>query len=323
MGLGTGLLPLQTAAPEARRPLVAIVGPTAAGKSALAMALARRFDAEIISADSRQVFRYMDVGTAKPTKAEQAATRHHLIDVVDPDDPFTLAEYQYLAYAAIDAVHARARLPLLVGGTGLYVRAVLQGLTIPEVAPNPALRTELEQVAAELGHDTLLERLREIDPVSAERIDSRNVRRVIRAIEVHQATGHAFSSFQQAHPPPYEVLKIGVDLPRPVLYETIDARIDRWLGGGLIEETQRLLEMGYTPDLPSMTGIGYRQIARYLAGGCSLDEAERDMKHATHRFARHQYAWFRPRDETIRWLRGHDQAESLRVASSLIDRIGR
>ena len=284
------------------RPLVAIVGPTAIGKTALALSLAEQFPVEVVSADSRQVYRSMDIGTAKPSPQEREQVRHWLIDVVDPDESFTLAQYQRLAYEAIEDIHSRGKLPLLVGGTGLYVRAVLDGLRIPEVAPNPSLRGELEDQAEREGCLALHGRLRELDLAAAERIDARNVRRVIRALEVCYALGRPISEEQSAVPPPYRQLRIGLASPREQLYQRIDTRIDAMIQAGLVPEVQRLMAKGYHQDLPSMSGLGYRQIGQYLRGEIQLAESVALIRRDTRRFVRQQGNWFRANDPAIEWF---------------------
>jgi tRNA dimethylallyltransferase len=291
-------------------PLVVIVGPTAAGKSALALRLAQQFGGEIVSADSRQIYRQMDVGTAKPSPEEQALVPHHMIDVVDPDGEYTLAHFQAAAYRAIAEIHARGRLPLLVGGTGLYVRAVVEGLRIPAVPPQPDLRAALEARARAEGHEALLADLAARDPLAAARIDPRNIRRVIRAIEVCEVSGRPFSSFQESDPPPYRVLTLGVRADREALYARIDARVDAMIAAGLVAENERLVARGYGYDLPAMSGLGYRQIGMYLRGEIALPRAIEILKFETHRFARQQHAWFRESDPRITWLAPdeHDKA---------------
>jgi len=295
--------------------LFAIVGPTAVGKTALAIELAQRFDGEIISADSRQIYRRMDIGTAKPTRQEQSRAPHHLIDIVAPDEPYTLADYQAQAYAAIDGILARGKQPFLVGGTGLYVRAVVEGLRIPRVPPNEELRAQL---ALEDGA-ALYERLRALDPDAATRIDPRNVRRTIRALEVCLTTGAKFSELGRASPPPYPVTQVGLTLPRPELYARIDARVEQMVADGLVAEVETLAALGYGCKLPSMSGLGYREIGAYLRGEVSLDEAVANIKRNTRDFVRRQYAWFRLRDERIRWFEG-TQVEN--VAGFIAERCG-
>ena len=286
--------------------MLAIVGPTAVGKTALSIELARRFDGEIVSADSRQIYRHMDIGTAKATPEEQAAAPHHLIDVVDPDEELTLSHYRRLATEAVADIAARGRLPILVGGTGLYVRALLEGWTVPEVPPRPAVRRALEERAEREGHEALHRRLAEVDPAAAARIDSRNVRRVIRALEVYQATGEPISALQRKEPPGYRVFTIGLTMPRADLYRRIDERVDRMVEAGLVGEVRDLLARGYERgqgrDLPAMSGLGYRQIGQYLRGEVSLEEAIALIKRHTRRFVRQQYNWFRLSDPTIHWV---------------------
>jgi tRNA dimethylallyltransferase len=272
------------------------------GKTELSLALCERVGGEVVSADSRQIYRGMDIGTAKATPAEQARAPHHLIDIVNPDQVLTLAEYQARAYAAIDAIRGRGHLPMLVGGTGQYVAAVIEGWRIPEVAPQPHLRAELEAQAAAAGSEALHARLAGLDPLAAARIDHRNVRRVIRALEVCLATGRPISSLQGKEPPPFDITTIGVTRPRPVLYERIDRRVDAMIAAGLVDEVRRLVDAGYGWELPAMTGLGYRQIGQHLRGEVTLDEASALVKKGTRRFVQQQYNWFRLDDPTIRWV---------------------
>jgi tRNA dimethylallyltransferase len=282
--------------------LVTIVGPTAAGKTELSLELAESVDGEIISADSRLVYRGMNIGTAKPTLAQRTRVPHHLIDIVDPDDVLTLAQYQRRAYASIDAVTGRGRQPILVGGTGQYVRAVVEGWGIPEVPPDHGLRAELEEYAGHHGAAALHTRLSKLDPIAASRIDLRNVRRVIRALEVTLLAGRPISELQAKSAPPYLILQIGLTRPRPVLYERIDARIDRMLASGLLEEVQRLALAGYGWDLPAMSGLGYRQIGLHLQGKATLEEATQFIRRDTRRLVRQQGTWFRLADPHIHWF---------------------
>ena len=275
------------------RPLVVILGPTAAGKTALSLDLAERFGGEIVGADSRQIYREMDIGTAKPTPAEQARVPHHLIDRVTPDTSYSAAEYQRDAYAVIDAIHGRGRVPFLVGGTLLYVRAVTEGLRMPAVPPDPAVRAELETVLATQGREELFRRLQALDPATATVIDANNPRRLLRALEIVLTTGQSKLALEGADPPPYTMLQIGVEWPRPVLYARIDRRVEEMVAAGLAEETQRLLAAGYDPRLPSMTSLGYREMTAYLAGGMTLAQATARIQLETHRFVRRQYTWFR------------------------------
>jgi len=283
-------------------PLLVVVGPTGVGKTALSLKLARRLECEIVSADSRQIYRSMDIGTAKASPSERAQVPHHLLNLAEPDQVITLAEYQTLAYQAVDDILEHGRLPILVGGSGLYVRAVVEGWTVPRVPPNPALREELARVAEEQGIQALHSRLAKIDPQAAQKIDPRNVRRVIRALEVYEGTGQPFSHYQQRRPPPYQILTVGLTMPRQELYERLDRRIAQMLGDGLVEEVQRLIQAGYAPDLPAMTGLGYREIALYLQGDLTLDQAGELLRRNTRRLVRHQYNWFRLDDPGIKWF---------------------
>jgi tRNA dimethylallyltransferase len=289
--------------------LVAIVGPTGIGKSLLALKLAQNFGGEIISADSRQVYRYMDIGTAKPSLAERAQVPHHLIDVVNPDEEFSLARYQSLACRSIEAIHRRGKLPLLTGGSGLYVWALLEGWQIPRVAPDPVFRREMERRAASAGAESLYQELVKVDQAAAEGIDSRNVRRVIRALEVQRQTGRSFSRRQTKKAPPLHTLIIGLTASRGELYRRIDSRVDGMMAQGLVAEVENLARMGYDFNLPAMSSIGYRQIGMYLKKEISLPAAVQQIKFETHRFARHQYAWFRLNDRRIHWFDIVEQSE--------------
>ncbi|CAG1000499.1 tRNA dimethylallyltransferase [Anaerolineae bacterium] len=287
-------------------PVVLITGPTGIGKTALAVWLGSYLPVEIVSADSRQIYRYMDIATAKPNAAERAAVRHHLIDIVEPDQVLSLAGYQRLANAAIQDIHNRGKLPLLVGGTGQYLTAVMEGWSAPEVPPNPELRAELEaQAAAEGGPEALFERLRELDPEAASWIDPRNLRRVIRAIEVCLISGRKFSAQRTKTPPPYQFLKLALTEGREILYTRLDARIDQMIAGGLLDEVRTLHERGYGWGLPSMSGLGYAQLGAFVRGEQPLSEAINAFKRDTHAFVRRQYTWFR-RYQGLVWFENAD-----------------
>jgi tRNA dimethylallyltransferase len=283
-------------------PLIAIVGPTGVGKTRLAVVLGNQLGGEIISADSRQIYQDVDIGTAKPTEDERRLAPHHLIDIVAPDAEFTLAQYQEWAYQAIEDVLSRNKVPFLVGGTGLYIRAVLEGFLIPRVKPNLRLRQELRQEAERHGPQALHARLQEVDPEAAANIDPHNVRRVIRALEVHQELKEPISRLQQRRPPPYRILKIGLTMDRQELYRRIDQRVDSMVERGLLAEVQSLVAEGYGYDLPAMSGLGYQQMGMYLRGEVDLPTAIRKIKSETHRFVRQQYKWFRLDDQTIHWF---------------------
>lgn len=282
---------------QVQPPLVVILGPTAVGKTALSLQLAESLGGEIVSADSRQVYRGLDIGTDKATPQARARVAHHLIDVVDPGETLTLAQYQRLAYAAIDRITARERMPILVGGSGQYVRAVVEGWGVPEVAPHQQLRQALEA----LSSDELARWLAALDPTAAGRIDRRNRRRVIRALEVTLVTGRPISVLQLKSPPPYRILQVGLTLPRPVLYRRIDTRVERMMEVGLLDEARRLAER-YGWNVPAMSGLGYAQIGAFLRGEMTLDEAVAAIKRDTRRFVRQQTNWFKPSDPTIHWF---------------------
>jgi tRNA dimethylallyltransferase len=283
------------------KPLLIILGPTASGKTNLAIEIAQAVQGEIISADSRQIYRFMDIGTAKPTPAQQAEIPHHLLDVVNPDESLSLAQYQRMTYDTITAIHERGHLPMLVGGTGQYITAVIEGWTIPEVPPNEALRTELETFAAEQGAMALHERLAQLDPTAAANIDYRNVRRVVRALEVCIETGQAISELQRKRPPPYHMMTYGLTMDRDRLYEITDRRVDQMMEQGFLEEVRQLLAAGYNRKLPSMSGLGYAQLAAHVLDDRPLANSILDTKHATHDFIRRQYTWFRGHDSGILW----------------------
>lgn len=282
--------------------VVAIGGATATGKSALALALGEALAGEIVSVDSRLLYRGMDIGTAKPTPAERKRIPHHLIDVADLDETWSLARYQDAVYAVIPAILSRGHLPLLVGGTGQYMRAILEGWTPPPRAHDSQIRARLEGQAEAGDGAELARRLAQVDPASAAAIDPRNLRRVVRALEIYDATGVPASAQRGRQPPPFAAIRIGLTLPRPELYARIDRRIDEMIEGGLVEEVRALLARGYGRSLPSMSAIGYRQIAAHLAGETTLAEAVQLMRRATRQFVRHQANWFRESDPSIRWF---------------------
>ena len=283
-------------------PLVVLVGPTAVGKTELAIALAERLQGEIISADSRLFYSGMDIGTAKPTPAERARVPHHLIDVSDPAHPWSLAVFQQAAAKAIAEVHARGRLPFLVGGTGQYIHAVTHGWKPPEMAPNPALRKALESLTESQGPFWLYERLAVLDPDSAQNIDPRNVRRTVRALEVILSTGRRFSEQRGQAESPYHLLTLGLTRPRPELYARIDARIEAMFAAGLLEEVRRLLEQGCSPDLPTLSAIGYRECVEVIQGKMTAEEAKTQMRRRTRVFVRRQANWFKLDDPQIHWF---------------------
>jgi tRNA dimethylallyltransferase len=278
--------------------VLVVVGPTGVGKSSLALELAQKLGGEIVNADSRQVYRYMGIGTGKPGPQERALITHHLLDILDPDQDFSLALFQPLACQAIEEVFLKKRLPILVGGTGQYVWGVVEGWQVPRVPPDSAFRQEMEQKARREGVGSLYDELRVLDPEAASRIDPRNARRAIRALELARAGVKG----REKRPPPYKFLIIGLTAPRDELYARIDRRVDDMIGRGWVEEVRGLLEKGYSPLLPALSSVGYREIIDYLRREVGLPQAVQSIKFATHRFARRQFAWFGLDDPRISWL---------------------
>ena len=291
-----------------------IVGPTGAGKSALAMAVAERLNCEIVNADSRQFYRGMDLGTAKPSAEDRARVPHHLIDVRQPDEALDVAEFAQLARDAIVEIAARGRNPLVVGGSGLYLR-VIRGGIFPGPPASAEIRDRLAKVAAEQGVAHLHQRLRELDPEAANRIGVNDLYRIVRALEVFELTGETISAHQRRHrfaDIGYDTLTVGVEVERPKLYASIDARFDAMVAGGLVAEVRTLIDAGYSPDQPPLSTIGYKQIAAYLRGEIALDDAVAQARQESRRLAKRQLTWFR-REPDVVWLdpeRGaHDALE--------------
>jgi tRNA dimethylallyltransferase len=245
----------------------------------------------------------MDIGTAKPSPEERSCVPHHLIDIADPDEIWSLAQYKVEVRRVFEGIHARRRLPFLVGGSGQYIWAVVRGWDVPEVPPNLPLRYALEQWSHDIGKDGLHYRLTVLDPHAAARIDARNLRRTIRALEVILTTGKRFSEQRTQSPPLYNTLILGLTRPRPELYERIDARIDAMFQAGLVDEVQSLLESGYSPDLPPLSAIGYREVIAYIQGNITLEDAMVQMRRLTRTYVRRQANWFKPHDPQIRWFR--------------------
>jgi tRNA dimethylallyltransferase len=284
--------------------LILLVGPTAVGKTEIAIQLAERIPSggEIVSADSRLFYRGMNIGTAKPTREEQARVRHHLIDIANPDEILSLAVFQKMATEAIADIHARGKLPLLVGGTGQYVRAVTEGWSPPEVKPDKKIRDELGKMKDEKGEEWLHERLKSLDPEAAEKIDARNFRRTIRALEVILTTGKKFSEQRGQSDSPYHLITIGLTRPRPALYARVDERIESMFANGLLDEVKGLLAKGYSSDLPTMSAIGYRECVSVIEGKLSVEQAKAEMRRATRIFVRRQSNWFKESDPNIHWF---------------------
>ncbi|MCZ2126415.1 MAG: tRNA (adenosine(37)-N6)-dimethylallyltransferase MiaA [Anaerolineales bacterium] len=290
-----------------RPPLVLIIGPTAVGKTELSLRLAERLNGEIISADSRLFYRGMDVGTAKPAPADLARIPHHLIDIVNPDETVSLAVFQRLAQEAVADIRARGKLPFLVGGTGQYVRAVSEGWTPPEVTPDSRLRDELERLKEKRGANWLHEKLALLDSEAAQKIDARNYRRTIRALEVIFTSGKKFSAQRGQSEAPYRLISIGLTRPREELYRRVDERIEAMFAGGLIREVESLLARGYSPDLPSLSAIGYRECVGVAKGLMTEEEAKVEMRRLTRIFVRRQSNWFKESDSQIHWFHPEEE----------------
>ena len=289
------------------KPLIVIVGPTAVGKTELSVRLAKKLDGEIVSAASRLFYKGMDIGTAKPTQVEMDDVPHHLIDIAKPDDEWSLARYLPRAQDIINEIQIRGNIPFLVGGTGQYIQAVVEGWDLPGIKPDPRLRQILSEWAAEIGTNGIRSRLEVLDPDAAANIDGPNLRRMVRALEVILSSGKKFSSQKNKKGSSFRILQVGLIRPREELYQRIDSRIDRMIEEGLIQEVQTLLEAGYSPELSSMSAIGYKQIVTHLSGEISLDEAIRQIRSKTRKYVRQQANWFKQNDEDIKWFSAADE----------------
>jgi len=283
-------------------PLIVIIGPTAVGKTEISLQLAERLNGEIVSADSRLFYRGMDIGTAKPSKEDQTRIKHHLIDIAEPDQIWSLAKFQRGAYAAIDDILSRGKNPFMVGGTGQYVWAVVDGWEIPAVKPDYQLRNALQDWADQIGAEGLHDRLSYLDSEAARRIEPQNIRRSIRALEVIFLTGKRFSGQTSRSESPYRVKLMGINLPRKILYERIDSRIQVMFEKGLVTEVESLLTQGYSPELPPLSAIGYRHVIENLQGKISKEEAIAQIKRQTRQFVRRQANWFKTTDPRITWF---------------------
>jgi tRNA dimethylallyltransferase len=304
------------------KPLIILLGPTAAGKSRIAIPVAKAFGTEILTADSRQVYRGMDIGMDKPAPAERDGVPHRLIDLVEPDQPFNVGEYRRLALAEIARLHDEGRIPLVVGGTGLYIRALIGGLWDGPAA-DWDYRRRLDETARVYGDDVLYRRLTLVDPESAARLHPHDRVKIVRALETHHLLGRPLSALHREHgfhERRFSAILIGLTKEREALYRDIDIRVERQLNGGLVEETGRLLEQGYGRHLGSMKGLGYRQIAGYLAGEYSLEEAVRLLKRDTRRFAKRQFTWFR-KEPNIIWIEWRPEETVDRMATRIVELI--
>ena len=287
-----------------KKPLIVLTGPTAVGKTKLSIALAKAVNGEIISADSMQVYRYMDVGSAKITPDEMDGVPHHLVDVLDPTEDFNIVLFQQLAKKSMEEIYSKGRIPILVGGTGFYIQALTRDIDFTQSEQDDSYRKELEALAAEKGNTFLHDMLTSVDPKSAEDIHENNVKRVIRALEFYKQNGTRISEHneeQKEHVSPYNLAYFVLNAPRPLLYERIDARVDEMLKKGLVEEVKTLQRMGCHRGMVSMQGLGYKEILAWLEGEYPYDEAVRILKRDTRHFAKRQLTWFR-REGEVTWV---------------------
>ena len=285
-------------------PVIVVAGPTASGKTGLAIHIAKKFDGEIVNADSMQIYKYMDIGTAKPTCEERTQAVHHLIDFVEPDAEFSVADYTALAHEKIADIYSRGKMPVVCGGTGLYINSLIDDVTFGEMETDYALSAELRTIAEEQGANVLLDMLAEFDEESAKKIHPNNLKRLIRAIEFYKVTGVPISKHQEMTKQVesrYNPLMMIIDHDREVLYDRINQRVDIMLQEGLIDEVKSLMEKGYTRDMNSMKGIGYKEVMDYLEGTVTFDEMTEILKQSTRHYAKRQLTWFR-RDERINYI---------------------
>ncbi len=287
-----------------KKPLIVLTGPTAVGKTKLSIALAKAVNGEIISADSMQVYKYMDIGSAKIREEEMQGIRHYLVDELLPEEEFHIVRFQQMAKAAMEEIYAKGKIPILVGGTGFYIQAVTRDIDFTEAEQDDGYRKELEALASEKGNEYLHRMLEEVDPKSAKEIHANNVKRVIRALEFYHQNHTPISSHnqeQKEHTSPYNLAYFVLNAPRELLYERIDKRVDEMLEEGLVDEVRRLKEMGYHKGMVSMQGLGYKEILSYLEGEYPLEEAVRILKRDTRHFAKRQLTWFR-REPEVTWV---------------------
>lgn len=312
-----------------KKPLIILTGPTAVGKTALSVQLAKAIQGQMISADSMQVYRHMDIGTAKITPEEMQGIPHYLIDVLEPEDEFNIVRFQTMAKEALEKIYKAGDIPIVVGGTGFYIQALLYDVEFQReeegmvVDQEPSCRLKLQQLAREQGAQYLHEQLRRVDPASAEAIHPNNVKRVIRALEFYHQTGTCISSHneeQRKRESPYNHLYFVLTDDRTRLYQRIDKRIDSMLEQGLVEEVRRLKDSGYTSDMVSMQGLGYKEILSYLEGHCTLEEAVYVLKRDTRHFAKRQLTWFR-RERDVIWLDRREFPEEEGILAYMLDRI--
>ena len=297
--------------------IIVILGPTAVGKTELSIRLAEKFKGEIVSADSRLLYRGMDIGTAKPSQTDRERVPHHLIDVSPPSESWSVARFVHEAGGIIDQIQRRKNLPFLVGGSGQYITALLEGWSPPPQPKNRQLRAQFEKVGREQGRMILHQQLAQVDPVSAERIQATNQRRVIRALEIYHSTGIPASQQRNNKPPGYRILRIGLRLARKALYTRIDRRIDQMMANGFEDEVRALVNQGFDLELPAMSAIGYKQIGMAISGKISFEEAIKQIQKLTRQFVRRQDNWFKETDPEIHWF---DVRGELVAATSVLIR---
>ena len=305
-----------------KQKLIVVAGPTASGKTRLAIDIAKSVNGEIVNADSMQIYKYMNIGSAKPTLEEQSEAKHHLIDFLEPDEEFSVADYTELAHKVIAEIASRGKIPIMCGGTGLYINSVVNDITFGEIETDYKLREELNELAKQHGSQYLLDILKEFDPVSAQRLHPGNLRRIVRAIEFYRTTGIPISEHQEMTKQKesrYEPLMLCVKWDREVLYDRINKRVDIMMNDGLLDEVKQLMEMGYTKELNSMKGIGYKEIIDYFEGTMSLEDTVNLIKQSSRRYAKRQLTWFR-RDKRIHWLDANEDflAEGIQLCKEFI-----
>jgi len=302
-----------------KKRLLIIVGPTAVGKTDTSIILANKLNGEIISADSMQIYRYMDIGTAKPSIEEMKGVPHHLINVANPDESFSVAEFQKLAKSTIEHLTTNDKLPIIAGGTGLYINSLIYNMDFTESVSNWQLREELQKEADRMGNEYVHNKLRKIDPDAANRIHPNNLKKVIRAIEVYQETGDKIGDFSKdiTLNDAYEYFLVGLTRDREELYDRINMRVDIMIKQGLVEEVKNLINLGYSKELISFKGLGYKEIIRYLEGDYNLDEAVNTLKRDTRRYAKRQITWFK-RYSDIHWYNLSNYSSSENLANRII-----
>ena len=299
--------------------LIVILGPTASGKTSTSIELAKHLEIEVISADSRQVYRYLDIGTAKPDRAEQEAVKHHFVDIIYPDEYYSAGIFAEQGVEVIDNIYKKKKIPVIVGGSGLYIKALCEGLfeeTEVNIDDKLNIRKSFEKRLNEKGIDDLYQELERIDPISAQKYIDKNPRRIIRALEYHYITGESISQIQKREPPERNFVPVyfGIQYDRKKLYERINIRAEKMWSEGLIEETEKILKMGYSPELNSLNSVGYKECIAFLKGELSAEEALEKMKQNTRRYAKRQLTWFRKLDN-INWLAG----DSMKIANKILN----